>query len=281
MTDAVPAKKMENNSETEYDSSLSIQAFLVFVLAVFTGLVAAAYVLPIWLPALANSFTGSTPKAFWYLSRGAGFVSLGLLWISMLLGIGVTNKMARLWPGIPPAMAIHEYTGLLGWFFAGFHALILLGDRYSHYTLVQLLMPFGSVQYRPTWVALGQLGFYAWFIIAVTFYVRKLIGKKTWRVIHYASFLCYLVLLVHGLTSGTDTNTTWAQDFYWITGAGLLFVLIYRILTSGKPARNPQANQLPVSEGPSRVSPVKESPVKESSVREGTASQRPEILQQR
>lgn len=281
MTDAVPAKKMENNSETEYDSSLSIQAFLVFVLAVFTGLVAAAYVLPIWLPALANSFTGSTPKAFWYLSRGAGFVSLGLLWISMLLGIGVTNKMARLWPGIPPAMAIHEYTGLLGWFFAGFHALILLGDRYSHYTLVQLLMPFGSVQYRPTWVALGQLGFYAWFIIAVTFYVRKLIGKKTWRVIHYASFLCYLVLLVHGLTSGTDTNTAWAQDFYWITGAGLLFVLIYRILTSGKPARNPQANQLPVSEGPSRVSPVKESPVKESPVREGTASQRPEILQQR
>jgi len=276
MTDAVPAKKMENNSETEYDSSLSIQAFLVFVLAVFTGLVAAAYVLPIWLPALASSFTGSTPKAFWYLSRGAGFVSLGLLWISMLLGIGVTNKMARLWPGIPPAMAIHEYTGLLGWFFAGFHALILLGDRYSHYTLVQLLMPFGSVQYRPTWVALGQLGFYAWFIIAVTFYVRKLIGKKTWRVIHYASFLCYLVLLVHGLTSGTDTNTTWAQDFYWITGAGLLFVLIYRILNSGKPARNPQANQLPVSEGPSRVSPVKESPV-----REGTASQRPEILQQR
>lgn len=281
MTDAVPAKKMENNSETEYDSSLSIQAFLVFVLAVFTGLVAAAYVLPIWLPALASSFTGSTPKAYWYLSRGAGFVSLGLLWISMLLGIGVTNKMARLWPGIPPAMAIHEYTGLLGWFFAGFHALILLGDRYSHYTLVQLLMPFGSVQYRPTWVALGQLGFYAWFIIAVTFYVRKLIGKKTWRVIHYASFLCYLVLLVHGLTSGTDTNTAWAQDFYWITGAGLLFVLIYRILTSGKPARNPQANQLPVSEGPSRVSPVKESPVKESSVREGTASQRPEILQQR
>ena len=112
----------------------------------------------------------------------------------MMLGIGVTNKMARLWPGVPSAMAIHEYTGLLGWFFAGFHALILLGDQYSHYNLVQLLMPFGSVQYRPTWVGVGQLGFYAWFIIAVTFYIRKLIGKKTWRVIHYASFVCYLAV---------------------------------------------------------------------------------------
>lgn len=286
MTDAVNVKKMENNAETEYDSSLTVQGFLVFVLAVFTGLVAAAYVLPFWLPGLASSFIGSNPKAYWYLSRGAGFVALGLLWISMLLGIGVTNKMARLWPGIPPAMAIHEYTGLLGWFFAGFHALILLGDKYSQYSLVQLLMPFGSVQYRPTWVALGQLGFYAWFIIAVTFYVRKAIGKKTWRVIHYASFVCYLVLLVHGLTSGTDTNMAWAQDFYWITGAGLLFVLIYRILTSGKPVRNPQASRVPVRVGPVKDIPVKDSPIRESTlqvspVQESLVQESPEIFQDR
>ncbi len=276
MVEKALAEKQEKNNEVEYESSLSIQTFLVFVLAVFVGLVAAAYVLPAWLPGLASSFIGSNPKAYWYLSRGAGFVALGLLWISMILGIGVTNKMARLWPGIPPAMAIHEYTGLLGWFFAGFHALILLGDKYSQYQLVQLLMPFGSVQYRPTWVALGQLGFYAWFIIAVTLYIRKTIGKKTWRVIHYASFLCYLVVSIHGLTSGTDTNTAWAQDFYWITGGGLLFVLVYRVLTSGKHARNPQASQFPT-----RESALRESLVREGPARDGTLSQRPEVLQDR
>jgi predicted ferric reductase len=249
MKEEVLVKKIENPPEAEYESSLSIQTFLVFVLAVFSGLVAAAYVLPAWLPGLASTFTGSNPKAYWYLSRGAGFAALGLLWISMVLGIGVTNKMARLWPGVPPAMAIHEYTGLLGWFFAGFHALILLGDQYSQYRLVQLLMPFGSVQYRPTWVGLGQLGFYAWFIIAITFYIRRAIGKKTWRVIHYASFVCYLAVLVHGLTSGTDTNMIWAQDFYWITGGGLIFVLVYRILTSRKMARPQVVSQNPARQG--------------------------------
>ncbi len=85
--------------------------------------------------------------------------------------------MARLWPGLPTAMAIHEYTGLLGLFFAGFHGLVLLGDKYSNYSLVQLLMPFGSVQYRPTWVALGQIGFYVWFLVMLTFYIRKSLGK--------------------------------------------------------------------------------------------------------
>jgi predicted ferric reductase len=278
MVEEILDKEQEKNTgESEYESSLSIQTFLVFVLAVFFGLVAAAYVLPIWIPGLAGSFTGSNPKAYWYLSRGAGFVALGLLWVSMMLGVGITNKLARLWPGIPPAMAIHEYTSLLGLFFAGFHALILLGDQYSQYKLVQLLMPFGSVQYRPTWVGLGQLGFYAWFIISVTFYIRKAIGKKTWRVIHYASFVCFLVAVIHGLTSGTDTATVWAQDFYWITGGSLLFLLVYRILTSGKTIRNPAAIQGPV------LVPGRESHAQASSVRVGPVqySGRQEQLPQR
>jgi len=230
-----------NSPEEEVESSLTIEGVLVFLLAIFCGLVATAFVLPLWLPGLASSFTGSNPKAYWYLSRGAGFVAMGLLWISMMLGIGITNKMARIWPGLPPAMAIHEYTSLLGFFFAGFHALVLLGDKYSNYALVQLLLPFGSVQYRPTWVALGQLGFYAWFLIMLAFYIRKGIEKKTWRVVHYASFVVYLGALVHGLLSGTDAATPWAQDFYWITGACLLFVLVYRILAGRKTAHAPSA----------------------------------------
>jgi predicted ferric reductase len=238
-----------DNTEMEYESSLTIQAFLIFVLAVFFGLVAAAYILPLWIPGIASSFTGSNPKAYWYLSRGSGFVALGLLWISMMLGVGITNKLARLWPGVLPSMAIHEYSSLLGLFFVVFHGLILLGDKYSQYLLVQLLMPFGSVQYRPTWVGLGQLGFYAWIIITVTFYIRKSLGKKTWRVVHYLGFLCFLAAMIHGLTSGTDAGTVWAQDFYWITGGSFLFLVVYRILTSRKTAHsNPAVIQSPVRE---------------------------------
>jgi predicted ferric reductase len=249
-------QKEEKNAGMDYESNLSIQSLLVFLLAIFFGLVAAAYILPIWLPGLANSFLGSNPKAYWYLSRASGFVALGLLWLSMMLGIGITNKMARLWPGIPPSMAIHEYVGLLGLFFTGFHALILLGDAYSKYRLVQLLMPFSAVQYRPTWVGLGQLGFYAWLIIVLTFYLRKLLGKKTWRAVHIISFVCYLGALIHGLMSGTDTGALWALDFYWITGGSLLFMLVYRILTSRKPARRPASSQAPGREGTAPVHPL-------------------------
>ncbi len=266
MPQEILEKKLDKGAEMEFTSGLSLQTLLVFLLAVFFGVVAAAYVLPIWLPGLASSFAGSNPKAYWYLSRGTGFVSLGLLWLSMMLGIGITNKMARLWPGTAPAFAIHEYTGLLGLLLASFHALVLLGDKYSQYKLAQLLMPFGSAQYRPIWVGLGQLGFYAWFIIALTFYIRRVIGKKTWRAIHYASFACYLAALVHGLLSGTDTGMLWAQDFYWITGAGLLFVLVYRILTSRKPVRLAVADHAPARDALRREIPVRESPGRDNLV---------------
>ncbi len=232
----------------EYESSLTIQSALVFLLAVFLGLAAAALVLPHWLPGISDSFAGTSPKVYWYLSRGSALVAMGLLWGSMMLGVGITNKMAHLWPGAPAAFAIHEYLSLLGLAFGAFHALILLGDQYSKYQIAQLLVPFGSVQYRPAWVGLGQIGFYVWAIVTFSFYVRRRIGPKTWRAIHYLSFACYLMALIHGLMAGTDAGTAWALDFYWVTGGSFLFLLIYRLLTRKKAAGVAKAVQKPAGQ---------------------------------
>jgi predicted ferric reductase len=196
------------------------------------GLLAALLVMPTWLPGLTGSLTGSEPKAYWYLSRATALVAFGILWASMMLGVGITNKMARLWPGSPAAFALHEYLSLLGLSFAGFHALILLGDHYTNFSLLQVLLPFATWNYKPVWVGLGQLGFYAWGLVAISFYVRKRIGQNTWRVLHYLSFLTYAGALVHGLASGTDSSLPWVQDFYWLTGASFLFLLIARIVNS-------------------------------------------------
>ncbi|RPJ28114.1 MAG: hypothetical protein EHM33_05625 [Chloroflexi bacterium] len=219
--------------ENEFDkSSLSIESFLVILLAVTIGLLAAILLLPAWLPNMETSLTGESPKVYWYLSRATAFVSLTILWLSMALGIGISNKMARLWPGAPAAFAIHEYVSLLGMAFALFHALVLLGDHYINFTVVQILMPFSTVDYRPLWVGIGQIGFYVWLIVNLSFYVRSTIGPKTWRALHYLSFAMYIMGLLHGLFSGTDTPANWAQGYYWISGGSLLFLLVYRILNT-------------------------------------------------
>lgn len=210
-------------------SSIKIEFFLLMLLAILVGLLVATLLLPAWLPHMATSLTGQNPKVYWYLSRATAFVSLTILWLSMALGLGITNKLARLWPGAPAAFAIHEYVSLLGVAFALFHALILLGDHYINFTVAQIFLPFSTADYRPLWTGLGQLGFYLWLIVTFSFYVRSKIGQKTWRVLHYLSFGMYLMGLAHGLFGGTDSSTAWAQYYYWISSGSLLFLLIYRI----------------------------------------------------
>lgn len=214
------------------ESSLNIQFFFLILLAMLIGLSVARLLLPIWLPSMANSLNGASPKIYWYLSRATAFVALTILWLSMALGLGLSNRLARLWPGAPAAFAIHEYVSLLGLTFALFHALILLGDRYINFTIAQIFLPFSTVNYRPVWVGIGQIGFYVWLIVALSFYVRSKIGQKTWRFLHYLSFAMYLMGLVHGLFGGTDSTTTWANWYYWISGGSLLSLLIYRIVNT-------------------------------------------------
>jgi predicted ferric reductase len=69
-------------------------------------------------------------------------------------------------------------------------------------------------------------------IVTLSFYVRSRIGQKTWRSLHYVSFITYLVALLHGITAGSDASLLWVQQYYWISGGTLLFLLCYRILAN-------------------------------------------------
>ena len=175
---------------------------------------------------------GSTPQAFWFLSRSSALVAYLLLWLSMCLGLMITNKLARLWPGGPVAFDLHQHTSLLGVAFALFHGLILLGDHYLNASFLQVVFPFGLAGYQPFWVGLGQVGFYLMAVVAFSFYVRKQITPRFWRSVHFLSFVSFVFALLHGITTGTDSTTAWAQVFYWSTGGVFLFLLTYRILMS-------------------------------------------------
>lgn len=228
-----------SNAQAPYSGS---GPFIAVLIAGSMGVLIALIVVPIWAPSLAGTLIGSSPKAYWYLSRGMAFVALGLLWVSMVLGLLITDKMARSWPGAPAAFAVHEYVSLLGLAFAMLHALILLGDRFINYRLIQLLLPFGSVNYHPVWVGVGQIAFYVWAIISASFYVRHHIGPKLWKLIHYASFFNFSIAVMHGLAAGTDSKLGWAQTIYWIFGGSVLFLTVYRIVLS---LAGPEARPVP------------------------------------
>lgn len=195
------------------------------------GAVAALLVLPSWMPAMESTLQGNAPQVFWFLSRSSAGIAYTLLWLSMIAGLLITNKLARLWPGGPAAVDLHQFLSLFGLAFALFHAFILMGDQYIHYSLVEVLIPFASQQYRAFWVGLGQVSIYLLGIVALSFYVRRRITYSRWRFIHYFSFLTYALALVHGLQSGSDSSLIWVNRFYWLSAGVLIFLFFYRLLT--------------------------------------------------
>jgi len=225
----------QHQSTKQFEALPPVMAFRALVVMLITGIVgvlAALLVLPVWLPHVSASLLGSDPKGYWYLSRVSGLVAYVLLWLSMALGLGMTNRLARIWPGGPLAFDLHQHASLLGLGFALLHALILLGDHYMNYSVAQLLTPFASKPYRPLWVGLGQVGLYLMAVVGLSFFARSITGHHFWRMIHYLSFVVFLLALAHGLLSGTDTTTVWVRGVYLASGASVLFLTIYRWLSA-------------------------------------------------
>lgn len=216
-----------------YDLPLYIGAGL----AVGFGLVALVNIIG---PGITGSLAGAEPKAYWYLSRAAGFVAYGLIWVSMALGLLISGRVSKLWPGGPTAVDLHEFTTISSLAFAGLHVLVLLGDRYIQYNLASLLVP-GLSDYRAFWVVLGQLGLYLAIPVTASFYLRRRIGPKTWRTLHYATFGVFALVTAHGVGAGTDGGNPWVVAFYALAVLSLYALTVYRILASIKAPKEQRA----------------------------------------
>lgn len=227
-----------NQTFQEMPTGINPLELLLIMLAVAGGTLAAAVVLPVWLPGLTESLLGQEPKAFWYLARASGVVAYLLLWFSVVLGLAVSNKLARLWNGGPTAVELHQFVTWLAVALAVFHALILLGDGYIRSTLAQVLVPFSYSGYQPFWVGLGQGAFYLSVIVAASFYVRKRLGYRAWRTLHYASFVIYFLLSLHGIFAGTDTATPGMVAVYALTGVSVYFLTLVRVFDAIRAPRS-------------------------------------------
>jgi predicted ferric reductase len=220
-------------NQKDFDSlepTVPLGIALLILFAVAVGTIVLLLVLQNSLPAIYQSIFGPQREAYWDLARTSGLVAYLLMWLSVAFGLIITDRMAHVWPGGPQAFDLHQFASLLGLAFGVFHALILLGVQYIQYTPVQILVPFATT-FQPFWVGMGQLAFYVMIPVTFTFYYRRQIGTGLWRAIHYASFVAFAMITVHGLLSGSDT-TNWAVlGMYALTGLSVMFLTAYRIIT--------------------------------------------------
>lgn len=150
--------------------------------------------------------TSSTP--LWYLTRATGLVALVLLTASMALGLLSSVRYQRpAWPRFVTA-GLHRNTSLLALAFTGIHIITTLADSYAPVRLQDVVIPFISA-YRPLWLGLGAIAFDLMLALTVTSLLRTRMSYRTWHLVHWGSYLCWPVAVLHGLGTGSDTPVRW------------------------------------------------------------------------
>lgn len=203
--------------------------------------------------------TTAVPIA-WLVARAAGLVAFAFFTASLTLGLALSTRL----------LGNRRGKLLLGWhqtlMWTGIGLLVVHGgalalDPVMHFGAVGVLVP-GAAPWRPVPVAAGILTGWIMLALAVSFHLRRRIGQRRWRLLHYASFAGFAGGLYHALNVGTDLTGTRGLVFAGIAAAPVIWLTYARILLPRQPARRTPARSAPlppkqaVEPAPERRTPV-------------------------
>ncbi len=180
---------------------------------------------------------GDLGHAPWYLSRAAGLSSFVVLSGSVILGLLISRKTARLLPRVL-TFELHQFLSVLAVILVGVHAGALLFDGYLGLGPFDLIIPF-LAPYERVWTGIGVAAAWATVLVTASFWVKARIGHKTWRRFHYVAFAAYVMGLWHGVMAGTDAQLPVVHWMYVLSAAAVAALLTFRVgeaLAMPKPA---------------------------------------------
>ncbi len=179
----------------------------------------------------------------WFLNRGTGFVLLGLLTLTVVVGILATRGRAG---GRVPrflTQTVHRDLGLVTVVALVVHVTSAVVDSYVDIRWWQALVPAGAT-YQPFWLALGTLALDAVAVVVLTSLLRHRLPHRLWLALHLSTYAAWGVAMVHGLGIGTDTGSGFATATYLacaVTVGLAVLVRLAGLLVARRRARRAQS----------------------------------------
>ncbi len=142
------------------------------------------------------------------LSSAAGLVATGALTANFLLGMMLSTayKKGWYWQKAPalikriPVADVHNWTAYGALALAVVHPLLLVVDKTSGFSLMDVLVPIHAPHQR-LFVALGALAFYALVLVVLTSRkgIRQRLSFRAWKNVHLISYATALLFVIHGV----------------------------------------------------------------------------------
>jgi predicted ferric reductase len=194
--------------------------------------IAAGIVLGATLPGVATGlFTvlAANPSALpWLFERLFAWMGYLAITLSVVFGLLLSSKVLDALAHRPVNFTLHQELAAVGLGMAAIHGALLGVDATMPFSITQIVVP-GQAPYAPLAVGVGQVALYLMALVTASFYVRRYIGHRAWRALHYLTFLAFAGSTAHGIAAGTDSGHVWAQWIYLVALTVVAFLLAYRI----------------------------------------------------
>ncbi|MGH2633991.1 MAG: hypothetical protein ACRDG3_11320 [Tepidiformaceae bacterium] len=177
--------------------------------------------------------------ATWDAARAAGFACYLLLWASTVLGMAVHLRYRPAGGPMSWVLEGHRITGTLALSFLIGHVFALLVDPVVTSSMLAGFVPLTST-YRPLQVGLGTVSEWLLVILLASTAFAGSMRYSLWRNVHLVSFPCYVLALIHGITTGTDTGNMQALVIYAGSAGVVASVAVVRVLGRGWAAAPPE-----------------------------------------
>jgi hypothetical protein len=172
----------------------------------------------------------------WLVARAAGLLALGLLTLSVWLGLAMSTRLlgTRRQKSL---LAWHRSLTWAGLSLVGLHLVAVMLDPVLHFGLAAALVPFAA-PWKPAAVGAGVVAGWLSLALALSFKARRWIGQKGWRRLHYASFAAFALALGHAVFTGTDLQGVGGPVVAAIAAGPVVWLGLARILLPrDRPAR--------------------------------------------
>ncbi len=144
----------------------------------------------------------------WSIARTSAFIAFAAYTFVIVWGMLIAARVAR---PAAPAVAAHRFLSSLGLIAIATHVTALLLDSYAKVSPRMLV----GLDSRPSVIA-GTIAMWLCIALPLSFRLRKAkwISQRVWRGFHWLGYAVWALALVHGFSTGTDSQSPFALAAY-------------------------------------------------------------------
>lgn len=164
----------------------------------------------------------SLASATLYLSSITGYV--GIVMLLWMFVIGAKSFFGLIFTDLAPVLTVHKWLGKYGSVFILLHPVLIVVS-YGKNVLYPLLPAIGTSFERN--VTLGRVAFLLVIVIwCSSVLMRKKLGRRPWKYIHYLAYVSLPFALLHVPHTGSQFITQTALKLYYFSLVILFFIFL-------------------------------------------------------